>query len=87
MTEPASMNMAPPPEIRRTMSKPYFAAFASSTSFFTDWKLPSTTAGFSHSHTRMVGFRMPAPTSSDRTWSSAICSTGSSAGPWMTCHW
>ena len=59
MTEPASMNIAPPPLMRRTTSKPYFAAFSGSTSFFTDWKLPITTAGSSHSQMRRVGLRRP----------------------------
>ncbi len=86
MTEPASMNIAPPPEMRRTTSKPYFAAFSASTSFFTDWKLPITTAGLFHSQIRRVGLRRPAPTSSASTWSIAICTTGASSGPWMSCH-
>ena len=86
MTDPASMNIAPPPEMRRTMSKPYFFALSRSTSFFTDWKLPITTAGFSHSQMRRVGLRRPAPTSSASTWSSAICTTGSRAGPMMSCQ-
>ena len=38
------MNIAPPPEMRRTTWKPYFSAFSGSTSFLTDWKLPMTTA-------------------------------------------
>ena len=49
------MNIAPPPEMRRTTSKPYFSAFSGSTSFLTDWKLPMTTAGSSHSQMRSVG--------------------------------
>ena len=51
------MNIAPPPEMRRTTSKPYFSAFSGSTSFLTDWKLPITTAGSSHSQMRSVGLR------------------------------
>ena len=81
--EPASMNIAPPPEMRRTTGMPYAAAFSASTSFFTDWKLPITTAGSSHSQMRSVGARRPAPTSSASTWSSARCVTGLS-GPGCT---
>jgi hypothetical protein len=86
MTEPASMNIAPPPEMRRTTSNPYFCALSASTSFLRDWKLPITTAGSSHSQMRSVGLRRPEPTSSASTWSSAICTTGLNAGPWMSCH-
>ena len=38
------MNIAPPPVMRRTTSTPKRAAFSGSTSFFSDWKLPITTA-------------------------------------------
>ncbi len=80
------MNIAPPPEMRRTTSKPYLAAFSASTSFFTDWKLPITTAGLFHSQMRSVGLRVPAPTSAESTSSIAICCTGASSGPRMSCH-
>ena len=58
-TLPASMNIAPPPEMRRTTSNPNRLAFSGSTSFFSDWKLPMTTAGSSHSQMRSVGLAPP----------------------------
>src|SRR5215207_6046451 len=45
--------------MRRTTSKPYRSAPSGSTSFFTDWKLPMTTADSSHSQKRSVGRRKP----------------------------
>ena len=77
------MNIAPPPEMRRTTRKPYFSAFSGSTSFFTDWKLPMTTARSSHSQMRSVGLRVPSPTSWASTSSRARCMSGLS-GPGCT---
>ena len=51
-----------------------------STSFFTDWKLPITTADSSHSQNRSVGLRRPSPTRVASTSSSARCRRGGTAG-------
>ncbi len=77
MQLPASMNMAPPPEIRRTTCTPYWAAASSSTSLRSDWNDPMTTAGFSHSQKRRVGPRRPAASSRPSTSSRAACLAGS----------
>ena len=45
MQLPASMNIAPPPLIRRTTLMPCRATPSGSTSLRTDWKLPITTDG------------------------------------------
>ena len=81
---PGSMNIAPPPEIRRTTSMPCRAAPSGSTSLRTDWNEPMTTAGSSHSQMRSVGRRRPAATSRASTSSSAMCSTGRARGAGMT---
>ena len=81
--ESAAMSIAPPPLMRRTTRKPCRSAASGSTSFFTDWKLPITTAGSFHSQMRSVGLRRPAPTSSVSTWSSARWMSGGS-GPGCT---
>lgn len=78
-----STNIAPPPEILRTTVIPCLAAPSGSTSLRSDWKLPMTTAGEAHSHTRRVGARRPAATSAVRTSSSAMCRAGA-CGPTCT---
>lgn len=78
MQLPASMNMAPPPDTRRTTWTPYRSAASASTSLRSDWKEPITTAGFCHSQKRNVGPRRPAASSRASTSSSAACSAGSS---------
>lgn len=80
MMLPASMNMAPPPVMRRVSVTPSRWAASSSTSLRTDWKTPSTTAVVSHSQMRSVGGRRPAATSSLSTSSRAACSSGENAG-------
>jgi len=77
------MNIAPPPEIRRTTVMPCRAAPSASTSLRSDWNEPITTAGAPHSQIRSVGRRAPAPTASESTWSSAMCIAGDS-GPSCT---
>ncbi len=85
-TLPRSIIIAPPPEMRRTTSKPYFSAPSGSTSFFTDWKLPMTTADSSHSQNRSVGLRRPSPTRVASTSSSARCRRGGTAGSCTISH-
>jgi hypothetical protein len=67
------MNIAPPPLIRRTTETPWRATPSGSTSLRSDWKLPITTEGDSHSQNRRVGLRMPSPTSRVRISSIATC--------------
>ena len=88
MQLPASMNIAPPPLIRRTTVIPCRATPSGSTSLRYDWKLPITTDGSSQSQKRRVGLRRPAPTSSVRTSSSATfrC-VGSTVGAMMFQWW
>ncbi len=80
MQLPASMNIAPPPEMRRTICTPYSSAASESISLRSDWNDPMTTAGFCHSQKRNVGPRRPAASSRPSTSSSAACMAGSS-GP------
>ena len=84
MVLPGSMNIAPPPLIRRTTSIPWRCAAAMSTSLRSDWKRPITTAGLAHSQTRRVGPRRPAATSSVSTSSRAMCRAGACAGAWIS---
>ncbi len=84
MQLPGSMNIAPPPEMRRTMPIPCRAAASSSTSLRTDWNEPSTTSGESQSQNRSVGRRSPVATSRVITSSSATCIAGSSTTGSMT---
>src|SRR5215216_4033659 len=74
-----SMNMAPPPLMRLTISTPRRAANSSLTSLRTDWNRPNTTQGALHAQTRSVGGRLPAPTLSTSTSSSAMFSNGDRA--------
>ena len=83
---PPSMNMAPPPVMRRVSVTPSRRAASRSTSLRTDWNTPSTTAVVSHSQMRSVGGRRPAATSRLSTSSSAACMAGETAGSWMICH-
>src|SRR6478735_490943 len=86
MQLPASMNIAPPPLIRRTTLMPCLATPSGSTSFCTDWKLPMTTDGSCQSQNRRVGVRAPEPTASVSTSSRAtLISVGSTVGA-MTFH-
>ena len=84
MQLPASMNIAPPPEIRRTTVIPYRSAAARSTSLRSDWNDPMITAGSTHSQNRSVGPRRPAASSSVSTWSRAACSAGGSGPGWIS---
>ena len=84
MVLPGSMNIAPPPEMRRTTSMPCLAAPSGSTSLRTDWNEPMTTSGLSQSQNRSVGGRSPAATSRAMTSSSATCRAGSSTRAGMT---
>ena len=61
MVLPGSMNIAPPPEIRRTTSIPCLAAPSGSTSLRTLWNEPMTTSGRSQSQNRSVGAAPPRP--------------------------
>ena len=80
------MNMAPPPDTRRTTSMPWRSAPCGSTSLRTDWNEPITTAGSSQSHSRRVGLRRPSPTSRASTSSNARFSrVGRTCGA-MTSH-
>ncbi len=83
MVLPGSMNIAPPPEMRRTTVMPCRSAASASTSLRSDWKLPITTAGAPHSQILRVGLRVPAPTASAIAWSSAMCIAGD-CGPSCT---
>src|SRR6476620_5384270 len=88
MQLPASMNIAPPPLMRRTTVMPCRDTPSGCTSLRYDWKLPITTDGSSQSQKRMVGLRRPAPTSSVRTSSSATCRcVGSTLGAMMFQWW
>src|SRR5512146_1631556 len=84
MVPAGSMNIAPPPLIRRTTVMPSRLASVRSTSLRSDWKLPMTTAGADHSQIRSVGGRRPAETSRARTCSRAMCSGGSGRPARMT---
>ena len=75
---PGSINIAPPPLTRRKTPIPRAAASSRSTSLRRDWKDPMMTAFSFHSQKRSVGPRRPAPTSSVKTWSSAMCSAADS---------
>src|SRR6476661_3952976 len=88
MQLPASMNIAPPPLMRRTTVIPCRLTPSGWTSLRTDWKLPMITDGSSQSQKRSVGLRRPAPTSSVRTSSSATfrC-VGRTVGPMMFQWW
>ena len=59
MVLPGSMNIAPPPETRRTTSMPCRCAPSGSTSLRTDWNEPMTTSGLSQSQKRSVGRPLP----------------------------
>ncbi|MCB5274876.1 hypothetical protein BJG92_02414 [Arthrobacter sp. SO5] len=88
MQLPASMNIAPPPLIRRTTLIPCRATPSGSSSLRTDWKLPITTDGSSQSQKRSVGLRRPAPTSSVSTSSRATLTwVGSTEGAMMFQWW
>ena len=88
MQLPASMNIAPPPLIRRTTLMPCRATPSGWSSLRTDWKLPITTDGSSQSQNRRVGLRRPAPTSSVRTSSRATLTwVGRTDGAMMFQWW
>ena len=84
MVLPGSMNIAPPPETRRTTSMPCRCAPSGSTSLRTDWNEPMTTSGLSQSQKRSVGGRSPDATSRAMTSSRATCRAGSSTRAGMT---
>ena len=84
MQLPGSMNIAPPPETRRTTSIRCRSAPSGSTSLRTDWNDPMTTSGLSQSQKRRVGGRSPDPTSRAITSSSATCMAGCSTRAGMT---
>ncbi len=84
MQLPGSMNIAPPPETRRTTSMWCRAAPSGSTSLRTDWNEPMTTSGLSQSQKRSVGGRSPDPTSRAMTSSRATCMAGCSTRAGMT---
>ena len=76
MQLPGSMNMAPPPEMRRTTPIPWRAAPSGSISLRKLWKLPITTSGAFQSQNRNVGGRTPSATSLVITSSRATCMAG-----------
>ena len=63
MQLPGSMNMAPPPEIRRTTRMPCRCGASMSTSLRTDWNDPITTSELVPVPEPQHGRRRPAATS------------------------